>query len=59
MSEHIHMFVSLDHLTVPAQFVGIIRKTIMLKIQELFPILKEALGKNYSIGVFILELLEM
>ena len=46
MSEHIHMFVSLDHLTVPAQFVGIIRKTIMLKIQELFPILKEALGKE-------------
>lgn len=46
MPEHIHLFVSLDHLTVPAQFVGIVRKTVMLKIQKLFPILKEALGKE-------------
>lgn len=46
MPEHIHMFVSLDHLTVPAQFVGIVRKTIMLKIQKLFPILKIALGNE-------------
>ena len=46
MPEHIHMFVSLDHLTVPAQFVGIIRKTVMEKIQELFPILKKALGEE-------------
>ena len=46
MSEHIHMFVSLDHLTVPTQFVGIIRKIIMLKIQKLFSILKEALDKE-------------
>jgi len=44
MPEHIHMFVSLDHLTIPAQFVGIVRKTIMIRIQELFPILKKALG---------------
>lgn len=46
MPEHIHMFVSLDHLTIPAQFVGIVRKTIMKKIQKLFPILKEALGEE-------------
>jgi putative transposase len=46
MPEHIHMFVSLDHLTVPAQFVGIVRNTIMKKIQELFPILTEALGEE-------------
>jgi len=46
MPEHIHMFVSLDHLTVPAQFVGTIRKTIMKKIQQLFPILKKALGNE-------------
>jgi len=46
MPEHIHMFVSLDHLTIPAQFVGIVRQTIMKKIQLLFPILKEAVGKQ-------------
>lgn len=46
MPEHIHMFVSLDHLTIPAQFVGIVRNTIMKKIQELFPILEDALGKE-------------
>lgn len=46
MSNHIHMFVSLDHLTVPAQFVGIVRRTVMEKIQELFPVLKKALGEE-------------
>ena len=46
MPEHIHLFVSLDHLTVPAQFVGIVKKTVMMKIQKLFPILKQALGEE-------------
>jgi putative transposase len=46
MPEHIHMFISLDHLTVPAQFVGIVRKTVMKKIQELFQILEKALGEK-------------
>ena len=46
MPEHIHMFISLDYLTVPAQFVGIIRKTTTLKIQKIFPILEKALGKE-------------
>ena len=46
MPEHIHMFVSLDHSTVPAQFVGIVRKTVIIKIQQLFPILEEAVGEQ-------------
>ncbi len=44
MPEHIHMFISLSPLTVPEQFVEIIKKTVMNKIQELFPILKKTLG---------------
>ncbi len=46
MPEHIHMFVSLDHLTVPAQFVGIVRNIITHRIQDLFPIIEKALGRE-------------
>ena len=46
LSDHIHIFVTLDHITIPARFVNVVRRNVMLKIQELFPILEKALGKE-------------
>ena len=47
MPEHIHMFVSLDHLTHPYQFVGAIRRAVTKKLLTSFPILEKALGKDF------------
>ena len=46
MPEHIHLFVSLDNLTHPYKYVGIVRGVVMEKIIRCFPILKDALGEN-------------
>ncbi len=46
MPEHIHLFVSLDHRSIPAVYVGKIRDDITKRIIELFPVLEKALGKE-------------
>ena len=44
MSNHIHLFVSLDNKTSIPNFIGKIRRKVMRKIQNCFPILRKALG---------------
>jgi putative transposase len=46
MPEHIHMFISLDNVHHPYQFVGKIRNAINENIQKAFPILNKALGNQ-------------
>lgn len=47
MPEHIHMFVSLNNVTHPYQFVGIVRKNVAKKMITCFPIIERALGKTF------------
>ena len=46
MSNHIHLFVSLDNKASIPKFVGKIRRKVMNKILLCFPILKKALGEE-------------
>ena len=46
MSNHIHLFVGIKHTISTACFVGKVRRKVMHKIQNCFPILIRALGKE-------------
>ena len=46
MNNHIHLFVGIKHTISTACFVGKMRKKVMYKIQNCFPILIKALGEE-------------